>query len=134
MRWFLIRAAGGAMLVSALTFGAANVSAAGAPGATPEAAGAETADAPDALPAGAIPQAQAQQDALKNYPGGTAVFDSVNDSNGTITYGFAVTAGGKTYDVQVDALKGTVVQADANDGPDSGGADSGAADAGAANQ
>lgn len=134
MRRFLMRAAGGALLVSALSVGAVNVFAAGAPGATPEAAGAETADTPDVLPAGAIPQTQAQQDALKSYPGGTAVFDSVNDSDGTITYGFIVTVGGKSYDVQVDALKGTVVQADANDGPDIGGADVGAADTGGANQ
>lgn len=117
--------AGAAALVATLGLGTTTAAfAASGPGATPEAAGAE-ADTPDTLPAGAIPQAQAQQAALKDYPGGTAVFDSVNDSNGTITYGFTVSQNGKTYDVQVDALKGTIVQADAggSDGPETGGAE-----------
>ena len=126
-----VRLAGAAALVTTLGLGSTAAFAATGPTTTPaEAPEAAGADTPDALPAGAIPQAQAQQDALKNYPGGTAVFDSVNDSNGTITFGFTVTANGKTYDVQVDALKGAVVQADANDVPETGGADTGGAETG----
>ncbi|GEM_PF-4294629 len=121
-----VRLASAAALVTTLGLGSTAAFAASGPPAPAEASGAAAgADTPDAPPSGTISQAQAQQDALKAYPGGTAVFDSVNDSNGTITYGFAVTANGTTYDVQVDALKGVVVQADAGgtDGSESGGAD-----------
>lgn len=120
----LVSLAGAVALVTTLGVGTTAAFAAPGSDANPEAQGVE-ADTPDTVPAGAIPQAQAQQDALKNYPGGTAVFDSVNDSDGTITYGFTVTLNGIAYDVQVDALKGTVTQADAggNDGPAATGSD-----------
>jgi len=116
-----------AALVAMLGVGTATAFAANGSGSTStplEVTNTET-DAPDTLPKGAISLSVAQQDALKNYPGGTAVSDGVNDQNGTITYGFTVTANGKTYDVQVDARNGTVVQTDAgdNDGTETGGED-----------
>ena len=111
MRRFFVRSAGAVALVSALGLGTVTAFAAETPGGA--------ADTPDALPAGAISAAVAQQDALAKYPGGTAVADGVNDQNGIITYGYQVTQNGATYDVQVNALTGAILQVDAG-GPDTG--------------
>ena len=104
MRHFIVRSAGAAALVGALTLGTVSAFAAEGSG--------SGVDTPNAAPAGAISTTVAQQDALAKYPGGTVVLDGVNDQNGTITYGFQVTQNGTTYDVQVDALTGAIVQAD----------------------
>ena len=104
MRRFIVRSAGGLALVGALALGTASAFAAEGAG-----SGVDTADT---APAGAISTTLAQQDALANYPGGTAVLDGVNDQNGIITFGFQVTQNGTAYDVQVNALTGAIVQAD----------------------
>lgn len=134
MHHSITRFAGAAALVVTLGLGTTAAFAANGSGATasPEAQSAGV-DSPDALPAGAIPLLVAQQDALRNYPGGTAVADGTNDQNGTITYGFTVTQNGTAHDVQVDALTGAVVQADAAGTDADTGADAGAPEAGGAN-
>jgi hypothetical protein len=104
MRRLFVRSAGAIALVGALGLGTASAFAAEGPGGA--------ADTPDALPAGAISAAAAQQDALANYPGATVVAAGVNDQNGIITYGYQITTKGVAYDVQVNALTGAIVQAD----------------------
>lgn len=121
MRRLFVRSAGAVALVGALTFGSVSAFAAGAAD--------SGADTPNALPASAISATVAQQDALAAYPGGAAVADGVNDQNGVITYGYSVTQNGATYDVQVNALTGAIVQADAGgtDGAETGAAATGGA-------
>ena len=104
MRHFIVRSAGAAALVGALTLGTVSAFAAEGTG--------SGVDTPNAVPAGAISAAVAQQDVLAKYPGTVAGAAEINDQNGTITYGFQITFKGATYDVQVDALTGAIVQAD----------------------
>jgi uncharacterized membrane protein YkoI len=52
---------------------------------------------------------QAKAAALAGHAGGTAGTPSLEDENGFVVYSVEVTAGGKTYDVKVDAGNGKVL-------------------------
>jgi uncharacterized membrane protein YkoI len=77
----------------------------------------ETQDDAAVLSRATVTAEQAQAAAVKAYPGATVNSTTLEDENGTPTYGVQLTTGGKQYDVKVNALTGTVVRADA-DGED----------------